>query len=174
MQKYHRYLDLPFTLEKPNHFINGQWGGVDVQQSDVEPALDWLSSLGLSYLLFEGFYTPPHDELHIHTDTETVNDAAKINFTWGNPKSTMRWWTCDTITRHTWSTGHSYMQAKKEDCELVHEATIHKPSLINGGQLHSTYNPFDEGRWTISIVPKLNRDYLTWNEAIEAFGSYIY
>ena len=174
MQKYHRYLNLPFELSKPDHFINGTWGSVPVKQEDVQPALDWLESMGLDYLLFEGFYTPPHDALHIHTDTDSVVDAAKINFTWAHPESTMRWWKGDTLIKHVWETGHSYMQAEEKDCELVYEIPIHKPSLINGGQLHSTYNPFDEGRWTISIVPKLNKDYLTWDEAIEIFRSYIH
>jgi hypothetical protein len=69
----------------------------------------------------------------------------------------------------------------KEDCELVHEASTNKVSLVNVGQFHSTYNPHPtEGRWTLCFVPishklkyDLGRSHLTFKESLEAFGPYI-
>ena len=52
---------------------------------------------------------------------------------------------------------------------------------MNVGQLHSTYNPDpNEGRWTLCFVPasskieeKQGRRYLTFEEAVEVFETYI-
>ena len=70
--------------------------------------------------------------------------------------------------------------AKKEDCELLWEANTNKVSLLNVGQLHSTYNPTNVGRWTLCFVPAsealrggLNGGYLTFEEAVEVYADYI-
>ena len=48
--------------------------------------------------------------------------------------------------------------ADKDDLELVYEAVINKPSLMNVGQLHDTYNPdLENSRWTLSFT-LLNMD----------------
>ena len=73
---------------------------------------------------------------------------------------------------------HSNILAKKEDCTLVHEANTNTLSLVNAGQLHSTWNPHPtEGRWTLCFVPGSksirNGAHLTFEEACEVYKDYI-
>ena len=60
---------------------------------------------------------------------------------------------------------------------LVWEANTNKVSLLNVGQLHSTYNPTDVGRWTLCFVPSSSAlrggTYLTFEEALEVYADYI-
>jgi hypothetical protein len=55
------------------------------------------------------------------------------------------------------------------------EAEINKPSLVNIGMFHSTWNPTEEGRWTLSL-PLINADSetrLVWSEALDKLHGYI-
>ena len=41
---------------------------------------------------------------------------------------------------------------KKKIVIRVLERTIDRPSLYNVGRLHSTWNPSNEGRWTLTFI----------------------
>ena len=164
-----------------------------------DPYMEKLhEDLGLYIHHTEVFYTPPNGgELPIHTDEATYDDRAKINITWGPDVGTVRWWKSDkakpitdldsakemlgeemTADEDFSERQHSNILAKKEDCTLVHEANTNTVSLINAGQLHSTWNPHPtEGRWTLCFVmaSKSIRDgyYLTFEEACEVYKDYI-
>ena len=72
-------------------------------------------------------------------------------------------------------TDFSHLKADKDDLELVYEAVINKPSLMNVGQLHDTYNPdLENSRWTLSFT-LLNMDgsHCTFKQATEIFKASI-
>jgi hypothetical protein len=66
------------------------------------------------------------------------------------------------------------MIAEWEDVDLVYEAVIDRPSLLNISQLHSTWNPSPtEYRWTFCFTLLENSQALTFNRALEIFKDYI-
>jgi|TARA_A100000164_G_C21864227_1_gene751691 hypothetical protein len=198
---YHRHLKFPFEIRKYLPLMDTVPD--TVQHVDINPYRDPYmeklhEDLGLYIHHTEVFYTPPNGgELPIHTDEATYDDRAKINITWGPDVGTVRWWKSDkakpitdldsakemlgeemTADEDFSERQHSNILAKKEDCTLVHEANTNTVSLINAGQLHSTWNPHPtEGRWTLCFVmaSKSIRDgyYLTFEEACEVYKDYI-
>ena len=65
--------------------------------------------------------------------------------------------------------------ADRNDVELVYEAVINKPSLLNVGQLHDTYNPdANKSRWTLSFT-LLHKDHkhCTFADAMNIFSESI-
>lgn len=195
---FHRYMKLPFEITKhplcdttpdtvAHHDIN------PYRDSKIE---DFNHSLGLITVHTEVFYTPPGGELPIHADDMVIDNRAKINITWGPPEGTVRWWKSEHAKpiadlesaremlgnelqpdEEFSERQHTNLLAKKEDCELVWEANTNKVSLLNVGQLHSTYNPTDVGRWTLCFVPASSAlrggHYLTFEEALEVYADYI-
>ena len=64
----------------------------------------------------------------------------------------------------------------EQDCDMVCEKVINQPSLINVGQLHSTYNPdATQGRWSLCYF-LLNKDYthLQFDQALNIFKEVSY
>ena len=59
---------------------------------------------------------------------------------------------------------------------LEYEADVSTPSLVNVGPLHSSHNPTDNKRFTITIaLMDKNTPYerrILWDEAVEAFKPY--
>ena len=105
---------------------------------------------------------------------ESVNDAKKIIGKDAAQEMLGSEAVSDDFSERT----HHNLVAHKEDCELVYEANTNKVSLVNVGQLHSTYNPDpSEGRWTLCFVParkeRTNKRHLTFAEAVEVFEPYI-
>ena len=193
---YHRYLQLPFTIKKPNCFKtldHAEMILVDQQYVDTR-VIDWIQLHGVKVSnLMEGFYTPTNGgKIPMHNDTPTLCNATKINFTWGPDNSVTRWWCVKQPeylkpvkpdNRHISTAGlvpdivvTDAYTAREEDCELVHEQVINKPSLMNIGQLHSTYNPnMTEDRWTLCFtLLKLDGTHLQFEEAVQIFKDYIH
>ena len=162
---YHRYLKLPFEITKHDMFNTAP---ADMKHHDINPYRDaqvdeWHASLGLIINHTEVFYTPPGGELPIHSDETTLDNHVKINVTWGPDEGTMRWWQSknsfvstdyentksklkgvnDDVVDQFSEREHTNVLANKDDCDLVWEACTNTPSLVNVGQLHSTYNPTD-------------------------------
>ena len=196
---YHRYIQLPFTMNKPtcfdkpleNDFITY------VDQSELPDELfKWLAQYNLKISnVIEGFYTKPNGgAIPIHNDTVIPpgqRDACKLNFTWGPETSTTRWWKLKSgcnyieINHDETEVNKSFQEAGIEpdiDCykcysadenniELVHQAVINKPSILNVGQLHNTHNPDPtQHRWTLSLtLLKLPGEHLSFEEALLKF-----
>jgi hypothetical protein len=155
--------------------------------------IKWIESFNLKVSnVIEGFYTPAKGGiLPIHNDTVNISNAVKINFTWGPSNSVTRWWqvidNTNLITIHPDNSQieaagivpdikiHSACHAKEKNCKLVHEQVINRPSLMNIGQLHSTYNPhLTEDRWTLCFtLLKPNKNHVQFDEALEIFESFI-
>ena len=203
---YHRYLKFPFEVTK-HPLCNTT--PKEIEHHDINPwrcsqLNKFLSNMGLMVCHTELFYTPPGGaEIPIHADDATLDNRAKINITYGPKRGRMRWW-LSTKTKHVTGSKEiseytkSLMNAKigdrfsneeqrgnliaeKKDCELLYEASTNKISLVNVGQLHSTFNPHPtQGRWTLCFIPgshkmkyELGRSHLTFEEAAEAFSQYI-
>lgn len=201
---YHRYLKLPMEHKKPACFNMEPKEAtvifVDKKQLDQD-VIDWIESHGVIVSnVTEGIYTPPiGGKVHIHNDTQEISNATKINFTWGPLNSTTRWWKVkdkssliiditdsshinkmidpDILESFDENNVHRELICEHEDdCELVYEKIINRPSLINVGQLHSTYNPHQsQGRWSLCYF-LLNKNYkhLQFKDALEIFKEAVY
>lgn len=179
-QKFHRYLNLPFDIDLTTMF------DFDLKENDHK-ILDantlgsevnkWLRDNGLICGYAEAFYTAPNSSLIIHCDSPTLDNHVKINFTHGDDSSKTRWWKVkdeSLLQRGGTEYGADILWAEEKDCDLAYEATINKPSLMNVGQLHSTYNPSDTGRWTLCIVPGTKQgNFVSWTDALELFEEYL-
>lgn len=198
---YHRYLDLPFTYPKPERFNEGsdKYTALLDREQIYKPFQDWISSFGLTISnVLEGFYTPPNGgRVPLHADTSTMpgeHDICKLNFTWGSSDSTTQWYKIkdeskikkhylgdDVANKKFQDAGIvpdidiSYVLfADWSDANLVYEAVIDRPSLLNISQLHSTWNPSPtEHRWTLCFTLLENNQPLTFQRANEIFKEYI-
>lgn len=73
------------------------------------------------------------------------------------------------------------MSVKMENAELVYEKTNHMFGIYNVGELHSSHNPTNEPRVTLSLcptysyIPKTNEfdNLVQWDDAMEIFKDYI-
>jgi hypothetical protein len=145
----------------------------------------------------EAFYAGPGGGgLPIHNDTPYMSDCVNINFTWGPSSSSIRWWKVkdesNLILEHEVNLEYhkrylkgidvdipqyQFFNAEEKDCDMVYEAVIDKPSLVNVGQLHSTYNPHStDSRWTITyhLLDKKDDRHIDFDEAVELFGDLLY
>jgi|TARA_B100000035_G_C20858613_1_gene490840 hypothetical protein len=195
---YHRYLDLPFEIEKPDIFNSEQ---KTVMQKALpnhydQNMVDFLAKFGMKLLMIECFFTPPNGgKVPIHTDFwwwET--DFVKINKTWGPEDGKIIWYKASKTTPITVKPGKNtsdvepgesvvyqtddvtILTASQKDCTPLYEANTNKPSLVNTGILHGTLNPSNEPRWTICFQPVWDIEteaYVTWHEAMDIFKDYI-
>lgn len=198
---YHRYLNLPFAYPKPERFNypSEKYAIILEQQKIYEPFKEFVNSFGLTISnVIEGFYTKPNGgRVPLHADTSTLpgtNDICKLNFTWGSPDSTTQWYKIkdesklkkhyfgdEGINKKFYDAGIvpdidiSYVLfADWEDSDLVYEAVIDRPSLLNISQLHSTWNPSPtQHRWTLCFTLLENKNLLSFQRATEIFKDYI-
>ena len=194
---YHRYIDIPVTVPMPSRFDQPSdvFRNHDLDISYLPDELhDWASDHGLEFNNYlEGFYTAPHTDSIVHTDVaeqpkknQLGHGAMKLNFTWGSADSTTRWWNIDNednyYTTKVVPLKHKFYlpekfenpiiyMADQEHCTLVHERVIDRPSLMNVSQLHSTHNPTDQDRWTLSVflINKCDNSVLVFQDAVELF-----
>jgi hypothetical protein len=193
---YHRYLKLPFDYKKPKRLnISHEHPNMIVvlREEIDDKIIKWIEKFNLRVSnIIEAFYTPVNGgKLPIHNDTSEISNACKINFTWGPSDSVTRWWQVKSPellksikpdNNHLYNAGikpdiviTDAFTAREEDCNMIHEQVIYKPSLMNIGQLHSTYNPnMIEDRWTLCFtLLNLDGSHLQFEEAIKIFENYI-
>lgn len=199
MNNYHRYIELPFTVPMPDQFNLPakdfiSYVGQDAATLELKV---WLSTYNLKLSnVIEGFYTSAKGgEVPIHNDMPVKpfeQDATKLNFTWGPNDSVTRWWKIKdesnyieikhdaTAINEGFTTAgivpdidcYQCYSARDYHCDMVYEKVINKPSILNVGQLHSTYNPDpNKDRWTLSFtLLKDDGTHLLFNEALERFN----
>ena len=185
-QNYHRYLNLPFTVSKPISFVDRESSDYIDLGKDIIPRvmIEWLDEHGVHAIVAGAAYTAPNSKIHPHCDTLEPGNHVNINFTWGSKHSKTRWWklkqgkkyTVEHVSDDSVADGDGLLTAKEEDCELLFEQTIDKPSMINSGILHGTYNPSNESRWTMSVVlgyKEYPKKLLQWDDAFRIFKNYI-
>ena len=201
---YHRYLNLPFEYPKPekfNHpiYYKDTFSVLMDRKQIYGPFTEWVNSLGLTISnVLEGFYTKPNgSDVPLHADPGWIPgtyDVCKLNFTWGPLDSTTRWYKIKDESKYI-----KYYEGKDgsnksfydhnidpdidinysiianwDDVDLAYEAVIDRPSIINVGQLHSTWNPSPtEYRWTLCFILLENGKQITFQRATEIFKDYI-
>lgn len=183
---YHRYINLPFEIVKPSDEILTYNKNLKTFQNislmetyHCESMTNWLNGFGLQILWQEVFYTPPNHSGPIHTDYNDYTNHTKLNITWANDQSIVRWYKSDKaklfppVVGEVLNYRDHVLLANLKDCEIVHEANTNRPSLLNVGQLHNTINPGDEGRVTLCFVLGRNKKLLKFSEAIKIFKDYI-
>ncbi|NBO70590.1 MAG: hypothetical protein EBU66_07415 [Bacteroidetes bacterium] len=172
---YHKYLNLPFTITRPDICYGSPAEAKITNLGDYrDPNIEKLhQELGIKTFIVEVVYTPPNSNLPIHSDLMHVDNHIKLNLSWGDSdKSATRWWMPKDITTPVLSTP---INPDREDYDLIYKATTNSPCLINVGQLHDSYNPSDEGRWTLSFIPAhQNNNLIQWEEAMQIYKDYIY
>lgn len=186
MNNYHRYINLPFTIPKPSDDILTYDQNLKAFQNislmetyTCKPMVDWLNKFGLEILWQEIFYTPPHHNGPIHTDYNDYTNHTKLNITWADDNSVVRWYKSNKtklfppVKGEVLNYRDHILMANLKDCELVYEANTNKTSLLNVGQLHNTINPSDQGRITLCFVLGRRQKLLKFSEAIEIFKDYI-
>lgn len=200
MNIYHRYIKVPFTYEKPKLFEQAGHSFINyVGKEHIDPRIvNWLEEYNIEISnVVESFYTSKDNTIAvpIHNDMTIkpgVNDAVKLNFTWGPEDSKTRWWKVKEesklleIIHDQNEINQGFKQAgivpdiecdrcysaRPDDVELAYEKTIDRPSLLNVGQLHSTHNPNkDMDRWTLSFtLLHQDKSHVSFNEALELFS----
>lgn len=187
---FHRYLNLPFQISKPEIFLESDvYQHFEMQSYYNKELVDWLSLFDLEISAIEAFHTPPNFKIDIHCDSSNLDDHVKINVTWGPEEGVTRWWQCKKIQpifrQHDVTDYKGNIEKKlpeglmafEEDCIMLYEKNTNIPSLVNVGKMHSTYNPSDnESRWTLCFVLKhknSNSPYVVWNDALDIFEDYI-
>lgn len=183
---FHRYIKLPFTVEKPIEF-NQHWDTVfhfdlDLDKPYSKNMLNWLKPFDIITTNVDCFYTPPGGKITPHADSKTLNNQVKINVTWGPEEAKTVWWKSDKYYKSTYIGGESelmkrsfdLLEAKEEDCAFLYSANTNSPSLVNVGQLHSTCNPGASGRHTLCFnLAYEDGSPVNWHSAVEIFNNFI-
>jgi len=182
--RFHRFLDIPvdpkIDLFARTDYDPMYYRHMKVEDTEINLELaKWIEGLGFNPIWVEAFYTPPYGgKIPIHTDTPELSDVVKINWTYGAPKSKLIWWEpkhekyIDTFQTEF---GSPYLTAKERHCKKLLEVEINKPSLVNIGTFHSTWNPTEEGRWTLSLplVHISSERRVLWDEALDKLSEYV-
>lgn len=143
--------------------------------------INLLASLGLVMSHGEMFYTPPNTQMPIHVDDGIYGtNRCKINWVFGADGSVMEWWRAKDETQplnyQTTPIGTTYILFDTIECEKIHSAEIHGPTLVNSGVPHSVNNCTNQGRWCMSfnIAHATTRVPIQWDEAIVIFKDFIF
>ena len=173
--RFHRYLNFSFDIQRPKECYGSQPEGTHINFGSYrDPEIERIhEKLGIKTLHVETFYTPPNSSLPIHSDEWPMDGHVKINLTWGPDDGVIRWW---EPKNGPLTIGHYYdtIITDRENYDLVYTANTNKPSLVNIGRLHDTYNPSNEGRWTLCMVPvHPDNSYITWDDAMIIYKDYL-
>lgn len=169
------------------------------EQLNNDKILPWLNTLGYTSHWIEFFYTPPKDSGIIHSDNVYWADWAKLIFQFGAKGSKMRWWSSDNVYQVSTSVeqisqthipeisqykigdrnnDHYHGQvlvSREEESNLEYEIEVGRCSLVNVGPLHSSYNPTNDKRFTLTIAlfDMYTGDRILWDEALKTLKPYI-
>ena len=180
----HQYLNLPVMPEIdlfrlfPDNPDQLNHVAVDPNMLNKE-FVDFIESIpGLRIPSWEAFYTPPGGKIWIHGDSDTITDFARINLSWGPNDSELVWWEPKTgikLEPIVTAFGENYLRADEKDCNVIHRAVINRPSIVQVGMLHSTWNPGPGGRWTLAIplAEKSEPKRVSFEMAVAMFADYV-
>ena len=180
----HQYLDLPVMPEIdlfrlfPDNPDQLNHVAVDPSMLNKE-FVDFMENIpGLRIPSWEAFYTPPGGKIWIHGDSDKITDFARINLSWGPNDSELVWWEPKTgvkLEPIVTAFGENYLRADEKDCNVIHRAVINRPSIVQVGMLHSTWNPGPGGRWTLAIplAEKSEPKRVSFEMAVAMFADYV-
>lgn len=181
--RYHKYLDIPvdpgIDLFSRTDYDPLYHCHIKIDREELNPELiEWFDQFDVQLVWFEAFYTPPYGgKIPIHTDTSTFCDVVKVNWTFGAPGTKLIWWNIKdekNLINYETEFGTKCFMAEEKHCKHMYEVEVNKPSLVNVGRLHSTWNPTEQGRWTLSlpIIEKYSPDRVVWDDAVRKFDGY--
>lgn len=176
--KYYRFLNLPFEFNMAIPEF-GTANHVTLKVDDLPgPFIEFLAARGVKIGFAEAFkkHAGYEHELALHIDGHKFDNHVKINFVVNNGQSTMCWWQVKDPTllkTQTTVVKTDYYYAAESDCDLVAEAVLDRPALVNAGQLHSIKNIAGETRYAFSFMLTKQGQKLLWNDAIELFKDYL-
>ena len=177
--RYYRFLNLPFKFEieipefKNQKHQKLEWSKIP------RPLLNFLSELDCKIGFAEVFKKEPgyQHELALHLDGVVFDDHVKINYVVNNNGSKMRWWQTKpgiAAKKYTTVVGTDYLYAAESDCDMLAEAVLDQPALVNAGQLHSIHDIENSDRYAFSfMIQKRSGEKLLWDEAMIIFKDYI-
>lgn len=180
----HQYLNLPIMPEIdlfrlfPDNPDQLNHVAVDPSMLNKE-FVDFMENIpGLRIPSWEAFYTPPGGKIWIHGDSDKITDFARINLSWGPNDSELVWWEPKTgvkLEPIVTAFGENYLRADEKDCNVIHRAVINRPSIVQVGMLHSTWNPGPGGRWTLAIplAEKSEPKRVSFEMAVAMFADYV-
>lgn len=180
----HQYLNLPVMPEIdlfrlfPDNPDQLNHVAVDPSMLNKE-FVDFMEIIpGLRIPSWEAFYTPPGGKIWIHGDSDKITDFARINLSWGPNDSELVWWEPKTgvkLEPIVTAFGENYLRADEKDCNVIHRAVINRPSIVQVGMLHSTWNPGPGGRWTLAIplAEKSEPKRVSFEMAVAMFADYV-
>ena len=180
----HQYLNLPVMPEIdlfrlfPDNPDQLNHVAVDLSMLNKE-FVDFMENIpGLRIPSWEAFYTPPGGKIWIHGDSDKITDFARINLSWGPNDSELVWWEPKTgvkLEPIVTAFGENYLRADEKDCNVIHRAVINRPSIVQVGMLHSTWNPGPGGRWTLAIplAEKSEPKRVSFEMAVAMFADYV-
>lgn len=176
---YHCNLNLPFIIER-HEMCHGSPKEANIINLDDYryPQIEELhNKLGIKTLIVEIVYTPPNSNLPIHSDSIPIDNHVKLNISWGDSeKARTRWWLPKDRTKPSdaFPVKNNPVKNNREEYDLIYQAQTNSPCLVNVGQLHDSYNPSNQGRWTLShILANHDDSLLQWDQAIEVYKEYI-
>jgi hypothetical protein len=180
----HQYLNLP-VMPKIDLFRLFPDNPDQLNHVAVDPNMlnkefvDFIESIpGLRIPSWEAFYTPPGGKIWIHGDSDKITDFARINLSWGPKDSELVWWEPKPgikLEPIVTAFGENYLRADEKDCNVIHRAVIDRPSIVQVGMLHSTWNPGPGGRWTLAIplAEKSEPKRVSFEMAVAMFADYV-
>ena len=135
-----------------------------------------LSTLNLTVVFAESFYTAPFAFKPIHIDTPHLSDYIKLNYIYGGKNSLMYWWKPKFNTPKEPSKTAidiPYIGYTIDEVELIDEQPVKFPSIVQVGIPHNVRNS-EEPRYCLSLVLyKQDNTRLTMAESIEIFKQYL-
>ena len=146
--------------------------------------IEFLESLELKSDWIEVFYTPPKQNGVIHSDNSHKTEWSKLYFQFGANGSTMRWWDSNNSKEVSTASGDGGDRTKKhyhgqvliadeKDSNIIHEADLQTPHIVNVGHLHSSHNPTSEKRFVVTLALfHLSGHRLLWKDALKKFENY--
>lgn len=191
---YHRYLNIGFDYQRPLLLdsLPKQWLNCMLLEHVMPELHDYLAGIGLTVSQhIDIFFTSAGGIIDIHSDSYLPpgqSDVCKLNFTWGPKNSVTRWYKIKHPKFLIKDCGiykeqreEQFMtdefkgihRAMRDHVDQIYEAVIDRPSILNVGQLHDTFNPGPEERWTLSFLLEKNKKIITFDQAMEIFQDYI-
>jgi len=149
---------------------------VKVSLNDINHSLILLlTTLNLTIVWAELFYTPPFQITRIHVD-DAGGDYTKLNYVFGGKDSLMYWWQqklSEPNIADVTEIDSQYTVYKTTEVDLIDKQSVKFPSLVQVGIPHNIQN-FEEPRYCLSLVlRKQDNTRLTMAESIEIFKQYL-
>lgn len=150
----------------PLHYLK------DILSNEI---LELFQTLNLDITILEIFYRSRNVNSNIHIDS-AGGDYAKLNWIFGGKDSKMRWWKPKSLLSGDTRVSDiktNFISYKPDEVDLLYEAELVTPSLVQVGIPHNVYNPDYEERYCFSLVYRKNNKRPTMRESVDLFYKHV-